>query len=166
MWELYAFWAFVPITLSQSEKLSVDSQGISYWSFVIIGLGSVACFIGGFLSENYGPKKMATLFLLMSGICCLISPFTFAFSSGFFLAFLIVWGLVVIADSPLFSTLIAQQAEPQIKGSALTLVTSIGFAITILSIQLLSYLIEWMNPQFIYLTLFIGPLFGLVALRK
>ena len=48
--------------------------------------------------------------------------------------------MVVIADSPLFSTLVAYNAANTSKGTALTIVNSIGFAITILSIQILKVL--------------------------
>ena len=72
--------------------------------------------------------------------------------------------MVVIADSPLFSTLVAQNAETKLKGTALTIVNCIGFSITILSIQLLNFLQGWMNPAFIYLVLAVGPISGIIAL--
>lgn len=166
MWELYAFWAFVPLMLKSNGHLRFYSEElISFQSFIIIALGSISCAIGGFLSEKFGTRKMAALFLFASGVCCLISPIAFEFGRPFFLAFMIFWGLVVIADSPLFSTLVAQNSNPEIKGTALTLVTSIGFAITILSIQLLSYLSVQLG-EFAYLFLFLGPVFGLISLRK
>ena len=167
MWELYAFWAFVPIMIkTQGQLSSYPETGISMRSFAVIGLGSIACAFGGFLSERFGTKKMATRFLLFSGICCLFSPFAFGFPRPLFLAYMIFWGLTVIADSPLFSTLVAQHANQEIKGTAITIVTSIGFAITIVSIQLLSFMKQLLPPDKIYLLLVVGPLFGLLALRK
>ena len=74
------------------------------------------------------------------------------------------WGMMVIADSPLFSTMIAQNATPEIKGTALTLVNSIGFALTIVSIQVINGLDAWMAPENVFLVLVIGPVFGLVAM--
>ena len=66
--------------------------------------------------------------------------------------------MVVIADSPLFSTLVAHNAEGESKGTALTIVNCIGFAITIFSIQLLSNLILKYSPTNIYMVLALGPL--------
>jgi hypothetical protein len=78
---------------------------------------------------------------------------------------LLIWGLTVVSDSPQFSTMVAQSAPAEYKGTALTVVTSIGFAITILSIQLLKTISNnWKQNSLILLT--IGPLLGLIALKK
>ena len=50
-------------------------------------------------------------------------------------------------------------------GSALTIVNCIGFSITIVSIQVTSYLSDKVDARFIFLALAIGPVFGLAALR-
>jgi len=166
MWELYSFWAFVPVMILTYMQLHPDVViNIPVWSFVIIGLGGLACVIGGYIAPTFGTKKTAGIALLCSGICCLISPFVFQIGTPFiFLGFLVFWGLVVIADSPLFSTLVAQNAPVEIKGTALTIVNSIGFAITIISIQIITMLSTWGNPTYVYVLLSFGPLVGLIAL--
>lgn len=167
MWELYAFWAFVPIILATYVEYHSDQViNIPISSFLIIALGGVACVIGGYISLKIGTKKTAFTSLFVSCALCLFSPVIFFISSKIFLIlYLIVWGLVVIADSPLFSTLVAQNTIPESKGTALTIVNCIGFFITIFSIQLLNTLHHSMDPRFIYIFLGIGPIIGLIFLR-
>jgi hypothetical protein len=55
---------------------------------------------------------------------------------------MLLWGVAVIADSPQFSTLVAQTADPVYKGTAITIVICAGFAITIFSIQLLQFFFD------------------------
>jgi MFS family permease len=136
-------------------------------SFLIIGIGGLACILAGYLAQILGTKRIAFIILLLSCCCCLISPLMFMTESeSLFIGFLFLWGMVVIADSPLFSTLVAQNAAAEIKGTALTIVTCIGFSITIISIQLLNVLQATMNPIYIYTTLALGPIIGLIVLSE
>ncbi len=72
----------------------------------------------------------------------------------------------MVADSPLFSTLVAQSAIPTLKGTALTLVNSIGFAITIVSIQLFNLLSTQLALPFLFMVLAIGPLLALLNYKR
>ncbi|MCC1484518.1 MFS transporter [Winogradskyella sp. E313] len=168
MWELYTFWAFVPFLLKTYTELhSGIALNIPMLSFSVIAIGTIGCILGGYISMQIGVKKTAIFALSISGICCLLSPILLLKgSTGLFILFLIVWGMAVIADSPLFSTLVAQNVETESKGTALTIVNSIGFAITIVSILLFSYLIEHYNAHYLFTVLAIGPLFGLISLGK
>ena len=168
MWELYAFWTFVPVMLHLYSKLHLNTEfNIPLLSFLIIAIGSLSCIIGGYLSQKIKVKKVAFIFLLLSCICCLIFPFIFFLASQeLFVLFLLFWGMVVIADSPLFSTLIAQNAPSELKGTALTIVNSIGFAITIISIQLINGFKIVTDSPIIFVTLAIGPIFGLITFKK
>ena len=168
MWELYAFWTFTPFLLAfinQNHGNNILNE--SLWSFLIIGIGTIACIVAGYLSQKFGNKNIATLALSASLICCLTSPFFLTSSSIFIsISFLLIWSMVVIADSPLLSTIVAQNTSPESKGTALTIVNSLGFSITILSIQTLTYLKGIMPTQYIFIFLAIGPLLGLIALKK
>jgi MFS family permease len=166
MWELYAFYSFIPLILITYSSIHPGTElNIPILSFFIIGIGGPGCIAAGYLSQRFGAKNTAATALALSGICCLISPIIILWGSTFILIiFLLFWGLTVISDSPLFSTLVAQSTKAETKGTALTIVNSIGFSITIISIQLLNVLQDKINPSYIYLMLAIGPVIGLFAL--
>jgi MFS family permease len=168
MWELYTFWAFVPVLLITYQNLHPEiTFNISILSFVIIASGSISCVLGGYISQKIGVKKTAFSFLFLSCICCIAAPFLFQVANkNLFIAFLLFWGMVVIADSPLFSTLVAQNAPSKDKGTALTIVNCIGFSITIISIQIVSSLFNFTNSNLVFSVLAIGPIFGLISLRN
>lgn len=161
MWELYTVWAFVPVLLTEYAAANGIFLNVSFWSFCVIAVGSLGCIGGGLLSRLFGSPSVAFYQLASSGVCCLLSPIMFQASPKLFLAFLIFWGIVVVGDSPQFSALTAQTAPKELVGSALTIVTSIGFFITILSIQFTNFLNNLMNPRYIFFFLIPGPLIGL-----
>jgi len=168
MWELYALWTFIPIILYNFQEMhSGVNLNIPALSFIIISSGGVACVISGYISLRVGTKKTAFTALLLSGLCCILSPILFQIDNPvIFITFMVFWGMVVVADSPLFSTLVAQNVAGEAKGTALTIVNSIGFSITILSIQLLNSLSTVMRAEYMFLLLAAGPLFGLIALKE
>lgn len=168
MWELYAFWAFVPVILGSFELLhSGVDMNVPLLSFLIIGAGGLACIAGGYISRRSGAKRTAATALLLSGLCCILSPFFIMQDSEMILLiFLIFWGLVVVADSPLFSTLVAKNAPEEVRGTALTVVNCIGFAITIFSIQLLNTLALQIQSFYLFLFLVPGPALGLYFLFR
>lgn len=165
-WELYTFWVFLPFLLDhfQQEHPTVNLN-VSLVSFAIIALGAIACMVSGVASQRFGVRRIAQISLGISGFCCLISPLILAYGNVFILfVFLSVWSFFVVADSPLFSTLVAQYAIPELKGTSMTIVISIGFAITMASIQVVSIMSTKVDPHLIYLILAIGPALGLLAM--
>ncbi|MHB0756280.1 MFS transporter [Polaribacter sp. M15] len=168
MWELYTFWTFIPILLSIYENMNSNiSFNIPLLSFLIIGIGSFACVLSGYISEKIGIQKTAFSFLLLSCLCCLICPFIFLSTNQYvFVSFLVFWGIVVIGDSPLFSTMVAQNAPKKDKGTALTIVNCVGFSITIISILALNQIRIITESNLVFMILAIGPILGLIAIKR
>jgi MFS family permease len=165
MWELYTLWAFIPLFLLTYSRNNEIALNVPLWSFLVIAGGFLGCAIGGIVSARFGSARVAAVQLGISGICCLLSPLLFSSSPAVFLGFLLLWGITVIGDSPQFSALNAENAPREYVGSALTIVNSIGFLITIFSIQLASWMLTQLEPQFVFLLLVPGPVIGLWMLK-
>ncbi len=163
MWELYTFWTFVPLLLT--KKLNAPIYNYSFLSFVIIGSGALACFISGLLSTKWSIRNIALVAVSFSAACCLLFPLVFWYASDeLYIIYLIFWGIVVVADSPMFSSLVAAHAPADLRGSTLTIVNCIGFFITILSIQLIGQVQEYIPFYWVWTILAIGPIFAILQL--
>jgi predicted MFS family arabinose efflux permease len=166
MWELYTFWAFVPVLVTTWYQKNEMNANVSMLSFIVIAAGAIACVVAGCFSRRIGAKRTALIALTSSGCCCVISPLSFLFPEALFLAFIVFWGWMVVADSPMFSTLVAANADVHHKGTALTIVTCLGFLITVASLQLMNKLSSSIDPELLYLLLAPGPLLGLIAMAR
>ena len=167
MWELYTFWAFVPVilTLYQTNYGNL-SLSVSLLSFLIIGIGSLGCGIGGLIAIRKSSQFVTKVSLYVSGLFCLMIPFLFQLSEPVFISLLLIWGIFVVSDSPQFSTLVARSADKNYVATGLTIVNSIGFATTIISIQLLNILWVQFHSPYVFLALLPGPVFGLISIYR
>jgi len=162
MWELYAFWAFLPVWIAAHGMVAAER---SLLAFATIAVGALGCAVGGLWVRRFGGGRVALAQLGVSGLCCLLSPVMFFAPTPLFVAFLLLWGITVAGDSPQFSALTAGFAPRALVGSALTLANSIGFAITIVSLALLERLQFVLPPAWLLVPLAFGPLFGLLVGR-
>ncbi|WGL15470.1 MFS transporter [Microbulbifer bruguierae] len=164
MWELYAFWAIVPLLVSST--LLVEQYpvlGISGLSFAIIAAGAVGCLLGGALSRHIGSSRVALGALTASGSCALLfAVFWDHLPAATLVILLLIWGAAVIADSPQFSALSATACPRELVGAALAIQNSIGFAITVVSITGVSALFQLTGPEAVWLLL-PGPVFGVLG---
>ena len=161
MWELYTLWVLLPVILAQR----LQGAALSWATFGVLGSGALGCVLGGRLAQRWGSAKVAAWLLLISGMCCLLSPWAWGASDVWFGVWLLVWGITAAGDSPQFSALTALNAPAQGVGSVLTLVNSLGFAISIVSIMWfvshlptvpLAQLLPWLAA---------GPVLGLLAMQ-
>ena len=165
MWELYTFWAFVPVLIVFLKGNGVIQTSDSLLSFFVIAIGAFSCAIGGSFADRFGSRKVAGIALGGSGICCVLVMFVIGHSPWVWTGLLMIWGMLITADSPQFSTLVAQSVPAEYRGTALTLVNSMGFGISILSIQLAQFLLSWLRIDQVLALLFIGPVLGLILFR-
>lgn len=166
MWELYTFWAIVPILLKTYNEVLGYNFNISLWSFIIIVSGFFSCIIGGYISEIKSSLYVAKFSLVGSLCCILLFPVMIILQAPptIFIVYMIIWGMLVIADSPQLSTLVALSATTEYKGTSITLVNCIGFLITIFSIQTITNYTEDLSNFIPFIILAIGPILGIYFL--
>jgi MFS family permease len=163
MWELYAFWSLAGMWLdSRFASDGAWAARVPLLVFAVVGVGAIGCIGGGLLSRKIGERKVALFALSGSGVACLLSGFAYRLPPAALLAFLLLWGVLVVADSPQFSALAARHAPPEYTGTALTVQNGLGFLITTISIQLLPRVAELVTWQWALTLLAIGPMIGAV----
>lgn len=170
MWELYAFWTWLSAFLVAGREASGrggPGPAVSLLTFAVIGLaGAVGALVGGVVADRRGRSFAATSALVVSGACCLASPWAFTWPPTALVPFLAVWGAAVIADSGVFSTALSESVDQRFVGTALTVQTAIGFALTVVTIQLAAVLAAHVGWQYAFLLLAPGPLAGAVAMWR
>jgi MFS family permease len=167
MWELYAFWAWIPGFLAAAFAAQGNaSSNASLWGFAVVSAGAFGAVAGGFAADRWGRPRITRIALVASGACCAVSPLLFAAPRAVLFAVALAWGVAVIADSAQFSAMVTEAAPPHAVGTALTLQTSLGFLLTIATIQLVPWLAGLLGWQWAMVVLALGPAAGLWAMRK
>jgi hypothetical protein len=168
MWELYAFWAWVGAFASASYAIAGVADTLALGkltAFLAIGLGGVACVPAGWLAVRLGSARVAQYCLVASGAMALASALLFGGPAWSMFAVLIVWGVAIIPDSALYSTLVADSAPPERTGSLLTIQTALGFALTAVTVQVTPALATLIGWPWVLAILALGPAMGIRAMQ-
>ena len=161
MWELYAFFVLLPLIVAMHWQ----GAAASWWVFGAIAIGLFSCVGGGLLVRRFGSARVAGAQLACSAACGLVAPWLLDAPLWLWAPWLLLWGATVSGDSPQFSALTATNAPRALVGSVLTLVNSIGFALSVATITLFAGLATvWPLAQ-VLPWLALGPVLGVLSLR-
>jgi len=170
MWELYAMWTWVGLYLSASFAAwrggRADSGEAALATFAVIGVGAMGAVAAGVLADRFGRVRITVAAMAVSGFCCLLAGPIFGLHPALTIAVCVVWGVAVVADSAQFSAAIAELADPGLTGTMLTVQTSLGFALTLITIQLMPLWVGAMGWGWAFAVLALGPALGCVAMLR
>ena len=171
MWELYACWTLIALFCHDYfAARGLDDAGVSVRAgsaaFSVIAIGGVGSVLAGQWADRLGRERVTIWAMATSGACALVLGWLMAAPSWLVLPLALVWGFAIVADSAQFSALVTEVGPADAVGTALTLQTSLGFALTAISIWLTAELAARVGWGVAFSLLAIGPLFGIRAMAR
>jgi len=173
MWELYAMWTWVPAFVAASVATRAATTGATYpvWTEDVVAFGAIAagglgCVWGGWQADRVGRERLVNLAMAASGVCSLLIGWFFGADPWLLAGIAWAWGFFVVADSAQFSTLVTEVAPRHAVGTALTLQTSLGFLLTVATIQLVPVIVDTAGWRWAFPILALGPVAGIAAIRR
>jgi MFS family permease len=167
MWELYAMWTWTAAFLLASATVSGSSYGsVPIITFAVIAIGGAGAWLAGIWADRFGRPLVAGGSMAVSGVCALVTPVVFGRSARLVVPLFLVWGLSVVADSAQFSAMVTETADDEVRGTALTLQTAVGFLLTLVTIRGVPLLAEAWSWQWAFPILGLGPVLGVVAMVR
>jgi MFS family permease len=167
MWELYAMWSWMPLFLLTSFSISgVSPTWASLAAFAVIGAGGIGSVIAGKLADRFGRSQVTIGAMVISGGCAAVIGQLFGGNPTLLVFVSLIWGVTVVADSAQFSAAVSELADRSYIGTALTIQTSLGFLLTVVTIRLIPSLESWVGWRWAFSFLVIGPLVGVLAMER
>jgi MFS family permease len=172
MFELYSARTWVPVFVAASLAAAGVPAGThrdsiaGFIGFCAIAIGGVGCVWGGLVADRRGRAWLVNVSLAASGVCALLIGLTFGESLVLLVPVALAWGFFIIADSAQFSVLVTESVPPHAVGTALTVQTSLGFLLTMVSIQLVPPVAHAFGWRWAFVMLAAGPIFGIAAIRR
>lgn len=167
MWELYAMWTWIAAFAAASigaHGAGAALRAGSLIAFLSIASGAIGCVVVGLVADRFGKARVAAWAMIVSGTCSGLAGLTFGAAPILLYLLALVWGFAIVADSALFSALVAEYSSREYVGTALTVQMCCGFLLTMVTIRLLPFAAASLGWQWSFVFLAPGPALGIVAM--
>lgn len=178
-WELFGMWGWTtPFMVALLQARGTGPAGALTWGGVlaagIVGVGGLGGILGGRLADRFGRARAARALLGMSFVCSATFGWLFHAPLALVLAVSLIYGIVVVADSPAYSASLMELVPPRSLGGAFSLQMLFGWTVTAISPAVFGATLdlakqtqggnEMIRWGIAYGVLAVAPLLGIAAL--
>ncbi len=179
-WELFGMWGWLgPFMVASLTVRGSSPHAALVWggalAAVVIGLGGVVGAVaGGRLSDRLGRPRAARLMLGASLPCSLVFGWLFHAPLALVMAVGVLYGIVILADSPAYAASLMEVVPPRSLGGAFSIQMLFGWAATVVAPVAFGGVLDLVratspDPTLpwgaAFALLALGPLVGLLALH-
>lgn len=138
MWEMYGMrsWLapfFTASLISHGVARGMATGWAATAAAVIIGVGAFSTAITGALSDRAGRTRTITLVMLASASISFFFGWLINLSPYLLLAVALLYGWLIVAESPVFSTALTELVAPAYLGTAMGMQSLVGYSLGMIS---------------------------------
>ena len=167
MWELYAMWTLITVFFTDFYATRGVGEGTApLVGFAVIAVGGLGAVLAGAWADRLGRERVTIWAMAASGACSLVVGWLGGAPAAVVVGVALLWGFAIVADSAQFSAVVTEVSPRHAVGTALTIQTSLGFALTAVSIWVAERVagrVGW-GPAFSLLA--VGPALGILSMAR
>ncbi|AAR35864.2 MFS transporter [Geobacter sulfurreducens] len=138
MWEMYGMRSWLaPFFTASLVRQGIDQGAATGWAATaaaaIVGIGTFSTAITGTLSDRLGRTRTITLVMLGSASLSFLFGWLVNVSPYLAVAVGLVYGYLIVAESPVFSTGLTELVAPGYLGAAMGLQSLVGYSLGMIS---------------------------------